>query len=243
MRIKKNKSLDLQAPKFKCDSILNPKIQEYDALNHLNRFSSNIVLGKSGQGKTSLVISFLTAKKPKIWRKVFDNIVVVMPESSRNSLQQNIFDEYLQPHNLYSSLDTQNIDEIIQKIESNANDDETTLLILDDVASALKNKYISQRLCHLNNNYRHFKCVIVYIVQVLKSVPASIRKNLTNLIMFKPSLNAFQEIMDEYLEMTKKEALQLYRLGYTENHDWLLLNTNSARIYKKFDEILMDYDG
>lgn len=240
MYIKKNIAVKLDPPKFICDDILNEKIQEYDALNCINKYSSNLVLGKSGQGKTSLIISFLMAKKPKIWRKVFDNIIVVMPQSSRNSLQKNIFDDYLDQNNIYNQLDINNIDEIIDKIESNSNDNESTLLILDDVASALKNKYINQRLSHLNNNYRHFKVVIVYIVQVLKSVPASIRKNITNLILFKPSLNAFQEIVDEYLEMSKKEALVLYKLGYQENHDWLLLNTSSARIFKKFDEIIYE---
>ena len=92
--LKKNKALNLNIPSFTCDqNPLGEHLNKYDMLSHLNCYGFTCLLGKPGSGKTSIVISWLTGKgKNKIFRKVFDNVVVVMPESSRNSLQNNIFD-------------------------------------------------------------------------------------------------------------------------------------------------------
>ena len=57
-------------------------------LKHLNSFSCTTIIGKPGSGKTSLLISLLTGKKKgKVFRKCFDHILLVMPETSRKSLK------------------------------------------------------------------------------------------------------------------------------------------------------------
>ena len=47
------------------------------------------LIGKAGSGKTSLMVSFI--QTPKKFKKVFNKIYVFMPNSSRNSMKQNIF--------------------------------------------------------------------------------------------------------------------------------------------------------
>jgi len=239
MKIKKNEDLNLTKTKFKVDGILNDKIDNIPVLRNLNKYNTTILKGTSGQGKTSLLYSFLFNKKPRIYRKIFDDIILVMPYQSRQSLEKP-FDNFLKENNIYDDLNINNIDEIIEKIEDNANQDKKTLLILDDVASVLKNKYISQRLAHLSFNYRHFKLVMLILVQTLRSIPPNIRKNTTNVILFKPKKSEWESITEEYLEMSKKEANNLFKIAFTDPFDWVLINPSSSKIFKKFDEIIME---
>lgn len=239
MKIKQNDKIDLRTPRFLVDNPLNDELEKYDVLKFINRSSANAFIGTSGSGKTSLMYSFLMNTQPKIWKKQYESIIVVMPNASRNSLKNNIFDKYLDENSLYNELDAITIDKITAKIQENAENDFHTLLILDDVASALKDSYITKRLQHLIYAYRHYKVTILILVQTLKTVPLSIRKNLTNLVVFyKPRLSEWEAITNEFLEMKKDDAKKLYDLVFREKFDWTLINLNTGRIFKKFDEIL-----
>lgn len=239
MKIKENKKVDLKAPKFLVDHTLNKEIEKYDVLNFLNRPSANAFVGTSGSGKTSLMYSFLMNTKPKIWKKQFESLIVVMPRASRQSLKNNIFDKYVDESYLYNELSEEAIDEITDQITENAEEGHHTLLILDDVASALKNPYVAKKLQHLIYAYRHYKTVILMLVQTLKTIPLPIRKNLTNLVVFhKPRLSEWDAVTEEFLEMDKKESEKLYDMIFQKRFDWGLINLNSGRIFKQFDEIL-----
>eukprot|EP01041_Mallomonas_annulata_P011714 gene11714-24552_t len=53
-----------------------------------------LICGKAGSGKTSLLINSLVAKKAnRVYRKVFDKIILVMPMNSRKSLKDNPLDD------------------------------------------------------------------------------------------------------------------------------------------------------
>ena len=88
--VKHNKALKLKFPEFVCDnSPIGEHLNKYDMMKHLNAYSFDVIIGKPGSGKTSLLISFLSAKgSNKIYRKCFDNILLVMPSHSRNSLKK-----------------------------------------------------------------------------------------------------------------------------------------------------------
>ena len=94
--LKKNDAMKLQIPEFSCDnSPLGEHLNKYDMLQHLNSFSFNAIIGKPGSGKTSLLMSFLSGKGDnKVFRKVFSNILLVMPETSRNSMKKNLFKDH-----------------------------------------------------------------------------------------------------------------------------------------------------
>ena len=73
--LKNNKKLELEIPEFLCDDILNKKLLKYEMLNHLNKYTFNICVGRPGSGKTSFVVSLLKGKNEKqIYRKIFNNI-------------------------------------------------------------------------------------------------------------------------------------------------------------------------
>jgi len=86
MKIIKHKSLPLKIPEFICDHQLNPKMNEYPMLSHMNAYTYDCYIGKPGSGKTSLMIAFLSDKN--IYKKIFHNVLVVMPSSSIQSMKK-----------------------------------------------------------------------------------------------------------------------------------------------------------
>lgn len=243
MRIKENKRVDLKSPQFSVDKPLNKELEQYDVLSHLNRSSATALVGTSGSGKTSLMYSLLMNKKPKIWRKQFESIIVVMPKASRNSLKNNVFDKYLEPECLFDALTEETMDAISAKVQQNAEEGLHTLVILDDVASALKNGDVAKKLQHLVYAYRHYRMNLLMLVQTLKTIPLAIRKNLSNLIVFfKPRLSEWEAIVAEFLELEKEEAKEMYQTIFKQKYDWALLNLTSGKVYSQFNEVIYKDD-
>ena len=194
IQLKINKKMNLKVPEFVCDqSPLGEHLDKYDVLKHLNNYGFNAIVGKPGSGKTSLLISFLTGKGPsKVYRKVFDNVLLVMPNSSIPSMKKNVFKNHHEDK-MFNELNFNSMDNIMNKLHSYTEEKENTLLILDDVGASLKNKELQKQLRELIYNRRHLKCQIIMLVQSFTSIPKEIRKSFTNIFMFKPSKVEFEK--------------------------------------------------
>ena len=239
--IKKNKKLDLKIPEFVCDGCLSDNLKQYDMLNHMNNYNFLCMIGKPGSGKTSLLISFLSGKgKSKVLRKVYNNILLVMPTSSIKSMKKNIFKDH-DPEKMYNQLDYETINEIKNKLDIFAEDDENTLIIMDDVGAELKNVEIQKVLRQIIYNRRHLKCSIIMLCQSYLSIPREIRKLLNNIIMFKPSKVEFENFIHELFERKKDSIIDLLQL-YQGKGDYLFLNVDTQRIYYMFNEIIFPDD-
>jgi hypothetical protein len=240
----KHERLDLKIPQFLCDHGFNDKLNEIPMLSHLNNYGFNIISGKSGSGKTSLLISFLTGKGDnKVYRKCFDNVVVVMPVNSRQSLKKNIFENH--PENkLFDELDFESITKIYDMLEESVSQDpkKNTLLLLDDIGASLKKKEIQFLLKKIIFNRRHLRCHIVCLVQSYISLPLEIRKLATNVIAFKPSKPEAENLFRELFETKHDMMREIIKYVYKNHGDYLFLNVDSQRMYKDFDEIVID-DG
>ena len=92
-------------------------------------------------------------------------------------------------------------------------------------------------------NRRHLKLNIIITSQSYVNLPLDIRKNISNLILFKPSKKEFQLVFDELVE-TKKELFQdVLKISYDDPHNFLFLNVNSQRMFKNWDELIFHEDG
>jgi ASC-1-like (ASCH) protein len=239
IEIKKNKKIDLQPPNFNCDGDLAPHLKSYDMLQHLNNFGFSGVIGKPGSGKTSLVISMLVSRKQnRVFRKVFDNVLLVMPTCSRESMIKNPFKNHHEDK-MFDELTYGSITNIYNQLLANSENKETSLLILDDVGASLKDATIATILRKIIFNRRNLKVHIIVMLQSYMSFAKEIRKLFTNIIIFKPSKTEFENLMTEMFEMHKDIALDLMKEIYTDPHDYLFLNVDSQRMYKNFDEIIL----
>lgn len=239
LQLKENKKLDLTVPKFNCDdNPLGEHLNNYEMLSHLNCFGFTGIIGRPASGKTSLLVSFLTGKKDKrVFRKVFDNVFVVMPTSSRNSMVKSPFVKHHE-EKMFDDLNFDTIESIYTKLKAASSEKEISLLILDDVGASLKNNDIQQLFRKIIYNRRHLKVHVVVLLQSYLSVPKEIRKIFTNIIMFKPSKVEFQNLFDELFETKKDLAIDVMKLVYDKKHEYLFLNVETQKMYKNFDEIL-----
>jgi ATP:corrinoid adenosyltransferase len=240
LELKINKKLDLEIPKFVCDnSPLGEHLNHYEMLAHMNAFSFDMLIGRPGSGKTSLAVSFLTGKgDKKIYRKVFNHIQVVMPASSRNSMKKNPFKKHPE-EKLFEELDYDTITTIYERLRTASEDGEKSLLILDDVGAALKNKDIQKTLKKIIFNRRHLKTKIVLMLQSFISCPREIRKLATNVFLFKPSKVEMEKFCEELFETKKERAVEIMTFAYQKPHQYIMLNVESQKMYRNFDEILV----
>ena len=240
IELKVNKKMNLQIPEFTCDGSLAPHLDEYEMLKCLNGFRFTGLIGKPGSGKTSLMMSLLTGKKEKrVFRKVFNHVILVMPTHSRNSLKKNIFEKH-NPEKMFDDLNLNSISQIYDQLTKASDEKETTLLILDDVGASLKNFSILNTLQKIIYNRRHLKVSIFVLLQNFTSIPLSVRKLFNNVIMFKPAKKEFETLFDELFEQHKDKTLDIMKFAFQKPHDYLFLNVDNQRMFKDFDEIILD---
>ena len=244
IKIIKNPEVKLSIPSFSCD---NNSVGEH-LMNHpltslLNVYGFLIVIGRPGSGKTSLAISLITQKKPKIYRKCMHHILVVMPKNSIASLKKNPF-SVLDNKNIYHELDNETIDDIYNKIDTYSKNDEKTILFVDDMTADLKkSKFIIDTFKKLVFNRRHLKLNIIITAQSYVNFPLDLRKNAQSLIMFKPPKKEMEICFHELFETKKDNFMDVMRLAYDKPHNFLFLNVPSQRLFKNWDELIINDDS
>ena len=237
IRIKPNEAPDLRKPCFKCDTKLHSKLDNFELTSLLNKSNFTLFLGPPASGKTTMMISLLNT--PTLFKRVFTKIFVFMPSHSRGSLKDNIF-EQLPENQLYDSLTNETIDDVFDQIEEVADDGGFSLLILDDQQAYLKDKYVTKRLTEIVCNRRHLRTSVWLIAQTYKSIPKQIRQVLTNLFVFKVRKSEMANIFEEQVELMKDNFQDVVKMVYKTPHNYLFIDTATQRIFKNFDEIILE---
>ena len=229
---------DLQPIKFICDNTLGDHIKP----PFPNKSFFMIICGKAGSGKTSLLLNMMMSKKEnRIYRKVFDKIVLVMPKNSRRSIKNNPFDD-LPDDQVFENFD----EDVIQKIKENKeefdkeNEKKTRsrnqLLILDDITAYLKDD--PKGLIELSTNRRHMKLSILLLVQFIRAVPRPVRFQITDVVFFKPANELDVKIIkEEFLNLKSDDFNDLTRFVYENAHDFLYICKDTETYYKNLNKI------
>lgn len=233
--IKENSKPNLPLCEMNCDDILHEKLNNYDLTKFLNKHSTNLLIGKAGSGKTSLLYSFI--KSPKLLKKVFHKVYVFQPSHSRASMKDKIFDT-LPEEQLYNELTGINLNDVINKIKSE-DSKLNNCIIIDDCTAYLKDNENLKVLKELIFNRRHLHTSIYFLCQSYISVPRDLRKMFSNLFVFRVSKQELETIFDEVIEQKKEIIDDLRKLVYDKPHQYLFINTDSQRLFKGFDEIVL----
>ena len=238
MNIIKYKEPDLKKVSFKCDSKLHDKLDDIEIFKLMNRHNFSLFLGKSGSGKTSLLISFLKSKNA--FRCVYNQIFVFMPPNSRSSLKDNFFEKNLNEEQLFDELTLQNLETVYELAQENAKENLKTLIIFDDVQKQLKDNQFSKLLLHMVNNRRHARLSIWMACQTFNSIPRQVRQGITDLFIFKINKVEQENIINEILEYDKKQIDIINKNTFLKMHDFMYINTNSQRIFSNWSELVFN---
>lgn len=236
MKIIHNKIPKMDIPKFNVDGQLDEKLNKYEITKLMNKSNFTLFLGKPGSGKSSLLISFL--QSAELFKKVFHNIYLFMPHNSRSSVSNGFFENNIPEDNIYDDVTLENLQEVYEKIQTNAIDGETSLILFDDVQKYFKGDN-EKFLLHMANNRRHAKMSMWMACQTYKSIPTQIRMSITDMFIFKISKNEMENIFEEAIEQHKKDFINVTNFVFDKPHNFLYINTNTQRLFKNWDEILL----
>lgn len=202
-----------------------------------------VLVGSAGAGKTSMMVNSLISKgSNRVYRKVFDKIVLVQPKNSRMSIKNNPFED-LDAGQIFEKLDY-NVLELIEQNKKEFDEDKNKkkknmnqLLILDDITASLKDN--EDILLQLTTNRRHIKLSIILLVQHLRSISRSVRFQITDITLFKPSNGLDEEtIHEEFVgNMNTKEFKKLSRFVWKVPYDNLFINKTTNTLYKNLQKI------
>jgi ABC-type dipeptide/oligopeptide/nickel transport system ATPase component len=204
---------------------------------HRNGFVYAIV-GSGGSGKSSMLLSMF--KSTKFYRKKFDNIYLFTPRSSYLSVDKHPFENH---NNVYHELTIKELENIYQELndlkENSINDNiaiENSIIIIDDFANALKDNDLTIFLNKMIVKARHLACCFIFTLQNYYLLPLTIRKQITNVSIFKPkNKKEWQTISDELINMNKEDTLNLYNYVYDQPYTHLDIDTLNNKLYKNFN--------
>tara|TARA_R110000787_G_scaffold284995_3_gene399509 strand:- start:524 stop:1279 length:756 start_codon:yes stop_codon:yes gene_type:complete len=240
-----NNELQISVPTLLCDELISKKIPApLDQKSFVY-----LVVGAKGSGKTSLMTSLVTGnKKPfKCYRGVFDEVILNMPQSSMNSLKGKPF-KSLPAGSCYDTFNMKLLDDIFEKAEERAEDEEFTLAVIDDASSQLKsNKALIDKLTMLVHRHRHLRLSLMILVQDLVSVPLSVRKNADAIIYFRPTNEKSNIIFkEEFLGgFSKEQVNDLMKYVFQKKGDFLLIKLNVIpfEYYRCLNKLIFSNDN
>ena len=238
-----NSNLKITPVKFNVDNILGKNVSYPLAGNNTgndNRAAFYALVGSGGSGKTTLLVSMITEKQ--FYKKCWNHIHVVMPKSSRDSIDGDIFKNH-SPEKLYNNLTLEVLENVIASCEIASSKKEMSLLIIDDCAAELSNNKIKKAFSQIIFNKRHLRLYVIILVQTYKSLKLDLRKNITHLIMFKYRNKAEMKAISEellFISKNEQEALEKYiwdNKDQNSQYNFLYVNTATNELFKNWNKL------
>jgi energy-coupling factor transporter ATP-binding protein EcfA2 len=233
IKIIKNPEIELSIPKFSCDNnSVGQHLLNRPLTSLLNVYGFLIVIGRPGSGKTSMMTSMFQSKY--LLKKVYHTIYLFQPSHSTASLKDNIFEDL---PNKYDELTYETLNDCLEKIKG---DDPkfNNAIIIDDFTASLKDGDVKKLIKQLIYNRRHLRTSLFFLCQTYLSVEKDLRKLFSNIFIFKVSIQELNLIFEEHIELNKDDITTIRKFVFDKPYNFLFMNTDSARLFKGWDEIL-----
>ena len=239
MRLLIHNKPKLKMPEFKVDEPLSKHLDD-PLLSNMNKSFCCGLVGKAGSGKTSLMISFIQTRN--FFKKVFNKIYVFMPNSSRNSMKNNIFN-VLPEDQLFEGVSYEILSEVYDRLLESTENNHKSLLVFDDVQSYLKNKEVEVNLLHIIANRRHLRCSVFIVAQNYNKIPKNIRQSFTDMFLFNVGKEEYINIYEENINFSKddfsKVLTEYRRIKKTEPNSFVYIH-DKDKIFINWNEIIED---
>lgn len=229
---------DLPKVKMNVDNIIDEKLRKYPAIERcFGTSNTTLVCGGTGSGKTTFVIQMLKT----IFKKIFHNIYVIIPQNSMQSIdpKDNVFAKYLEPENIFHSYDVETLESIYEKLQEDASEGYFSLLIVDDYGNMLKSKEEAKVLQKMFLKNRHLRLTAFILCQNFYQMPKNIREITNNCILFNTNKSQNEKFFNEMFTYKKEDFDSIMKLMPT-THDYLLISLKHKKLYYNFDEIVFD---
>lgn len=115
---------------------------------------------------------------------------------------------------------------------------EYSCLFIDDFADIFKNNEFFPILNKIFIKTRHLCLAVIITLQELKYFPLKLRKQITNISIFKPkNYEDWEDIAKEYFNLNKQDTLTLYDYVFDEPYNHLDVQTNmgSNKYFKNWN--------
>lgn len=144
--------------------------------------------------------------------------------------------------NKFNELSYANLDSVINRMRAD-DDGLANCIIFDDMGAFLKNADIQKLFKELIMDRRHMHCSIYFLCQTFYSVPREIRKLFSNIFIFKCQKSELDDVMKELFQEAKKDVIDIMNITFTQKFNFLFINPDSGRMFRNFDEIIINKDG
>jgi len=199
----------------------------------LPNFPASIVIsGRSGSGKTQLLLNILS--RGDLWGNYYHTILIFSPTANdlddtykSLNLKKENFIKNFDPSILQTILNNRKEQIIKQGIETVAKTDRVILIFDDCIA---EKKFLdSKENLMMFTLLRHYLCSVCILSQSLKKIPRSIRIN-SNFLCIFPSLESEIMIMIEELcpsNINKKQFRQIINYCTKGRYDFMTINNHA----------------
>jgi len=192
-----------------------------------------LYVGSGGSGKTS----FLLNQMKTVYKKKFHHIYYFCPSSSFASIKDHVFAKH---DKVYNELEVDTLEEIkndlIERKENieEGDEQEYSLIIIDDFANNLKDKLLLRTLNSMLIKARHLNAFFIFTVQSYLYLAKILRKQLTWCSIFSGVRNKeeWKIIREELLKMNEEDAKKLYDFVFDVPYNHLDLDLFEDKIYK-----------
>lgn len=208
--------------------------------------SSCCFSGRSGSGKTCLLMNMLTNEK--LLKNYFHYILVFSPTAGSTDDTYKVLN--LPEENFIPDFGQKELEDLITKrkelidekgiqwVAKNAR----VCIILDDVISS-RNFLESQVALKLFCLLRHYLCSIFILVQSYTKLPRALRLNCNSTYIFPASQSEVEVLLDEVTPsgMTKKEFSKVIEYCTDGNYNFISINNHAKRgeqIRKNLTEVI-----
>jgi hypothetical protein len=138
---------------------------------------------------------------------------------------------------------TQQFEGVEIETENNDKDDDEpdiqySCVIIDDMADSLKDMDILRQLNKMLIKARHLCCSFIFTLQSYYYYPKILRKQLTNVTIFKPkNTEEFMTLSKELMNMKQDDALTVFDYVFDEPYTHLDINTVNNTYYKNWNKL------
>tara|TARA_R110000796_G_scaffold54971_3_gene128346 strand:- start:67 stop:837 length:771 start_codon:yes stop_codon:yes gene_type:complete len=236
-----DKKIVISGSKFSCDDI-DSSIPA--PLPQKGGFAM-LIIGKPGQGKTSLILS-LCCKSGKAFNRKFDKVFVWSP--SLITMSEDPF-EMIPDDQKFEEATLENIQGVLDEIKDSG---EKVLFILDDVIADIRGKgkgAIENLLQKIFFNRRHLagaggSVSIIATSQTYNKVDSKLRKTASHLVFYENKQKKEREsIFEEIILIPKKEFNDVCKYIYDKPHQFMFIDTylpEDRMIHKNFVQLIIN---